>query len=81
MGGSRHVDKGMAKRLSKTSPSDAKKRVLYGIAAAATAGALTYGGYRLQKHLKAKKQTLQKENTLDKALADTMDCSDPVATY
>ena len=71
----------MAKRTSKTSQDDAKKRVLYGIAAAATAGALTYGGYRLQKHLKAKKQTLKTEKTLDKALADTMDCSDPVGTY
>jgi hypothetical protein len=71
----------MAKRTSKTSQSDAKKRVLFGIAAAATAGALTYGGYRLQRHLKAKKQTLRKEKSLDRALADSMDCSDPISTY
>jgi len=71
----------MAKRTTKASQSDMQKRVIFGIAAAATAGALTYGGYRLQKHLKTKKKALQTENTLDKALADTMDCSDPVGTY
>jgi hypothetical protein len=59
----------------------ARKRVLVGIAAAAAGAALTYGGYRLQRHMKNKRAAAAQDHQLDKALTDTMDCSDPVATY
>ena len=71
----------MTKRTARTGQNDLRKKALFGIAAAAAAGALTYGGYRLQRHLKGKKAAQTKDKTLDRALADTMDCSDPVATY
>ena len=65
-----------------TARSDAlKKRIYYGLAAAAAGAALSYGGYRLQRLLKSRKQTVTREKMLDDALSDTMDCSDPVATY
>lgn len=71
----------MARRTTQPTENGLQRKVLFGIAAAAAAGALTYGGLRLQKHLKRKKTALTKDKTLDKALADTMDCSDPVAVY
>ena len=58
-----------------------KKAIFISMVSAAVSLAVTTIGKKLLSVASERKKLAAKENTLNRALEDSMDCSDPVAKY